>query len=76
MHLSILNKETSEALDKFQAGDWLQAIQHVETNKEKYLSGLEKLEIRILNKKARTFVNWTLTPKIQHSLLKDKILVE
>lgn len=72
MQLYVIAPESLEELDKFQAADWLEAVQHVETSKEKYIAkGLTK--VFIVNKKANLHCPWNITSESRPNLLKDKL---
>jgi hypothetical protein len=71
MHLTIVNKETKEEIDKCQSKEWLEAVQYVEQNKDKYKeSGCT--EIVILNKRSKLEVHWELIDELRPLILKDK----
>lgn len=74
MQLYVINVESLEELDKFQAEDWVEAVQFVELNKVKYLDLGLKLVV-ISNKKTKLICIWHLSPKENKSLLKDKLFV-
>lgn len=72
MQLCIINAESLEELDSFQAVDWVEAVKYVELNKSGYLEK-NLTKIIISNKKAKLVCPWTLTPEENLSLLKDKL---
>ena len=72
MQLYIINPESLEELDKFQAEDWVEAVQFVEINKAKYLEK-NLTHVIISNKKTKLVCIWQFTSKENKSILKDKL---
>ena len=73
MHLTIVDKQTNKEIGKFQANDWLEAVQYVESNKAKYMVDAAQLEVVVLNKKGQTHCFWLLTTDTRDSIMNDRL---
>lgn len=69
MHLTILNAETQKQLDKCTASNWFEAIQYVETNKQKY----DCSRVLILNKRSGDYCSWAIISEPRPHILNDKM---